>query len=175
MSSTKQEDWKNKDNALAERNPKPYSRWKTPCGRGRASSEEPASGWAVATWVMTEGVAWIPATETSNSEAWGLGAGLLQPQAVLTVHQVREPTSLGSVTPCLHRPSPPAVVLFLFGSDPALCDPGPLSLPVARPQEMGLCPPSQGAEWEREAVPDASITSSSDGPRRSPDRLALSL
>ena len=60
MSSTKQEDWNNKDTPVAERNPKPYSRWKTPCGRGPASSEEPASGWAVATWVMTEGTAWIP-------------------------------------------------------------------------------------------------------------------
>ena len=60
MSSTKQEVWNNKDNPCAERNPKPYSKWKTPCGRGRASSEEPASGWAVATWVMTEGTAWIP-------------------------------------------------------------------------------------------------------------------
>lgn len=32
MSSTKQEDWNNKDNAHAEQNPKPYSRWKMPCG-----------------------------------------------------------------------------------------------------------------------------------------------
>ena len=37
MSSTKQEDWKNKDNPLVEQNTKPYSNWKTPCGRARAS------------------------------------------------------------------------------------------------------------------------------------------
>ena len=48
---------------------------------------------------------------------WGPGAGLLRSQVVLTVQRVREPTSLGSVTPCLHRPCPPAVVLFLFGLD----------------------------------------------------------